>query len=331
MTDESLLFAKDVNPGMVKLLFKPVKILSLKMANDSMTFKEGKDFTVDYEKGLLKLTKNTRIKSHLLYGDKVEKHGRYKNRKGQFILFSEAAYFHSIQLTVSYTHSGDSWDGKAFIPQSQDKKLALSRLKINNKKQCRIVLLGDSISVGYNASSFVKAKPHKLAFGEQVVDRLKRDHSADIDYLNVSRGGATMGWGLGNVPKVNSHNPDLVFVAFGMNDARRGGGSDRYKATCQKIIKALRTHNPKVEIVLVANMLPNEEFSPHKFHFANKAKLEELANEYKAVVVADVMSVTEEILKTKKFADICGNNLNHPNDFIHRIYADVILGVMGYK
>ena len=115
--------------------------------------------------------------------------------------------------------------------------------------------------------------------------------------------------------KFCKHNPDLVFVAFGMNDARRGGGSDRYKATCQKIINALLADNPKVEIVLVANMLPNEEFSPHKGHFANRAKLNELADEYKTVVEADVMSVTEEILKTKKFADICGNNLNF--EYLH--------------
>ncbi|MBT3296985.1 MAG: hypothetical protein HN919_09675 [Verrucomicrobia bacterium] len=83
------------------------------------------------------------------------------------------------------------------------------------------------------------------------------------------------------------------------------------------------------EIILVANMLPNEEFKPQSAHFENRERLLELAAERDGVVVADVMSVTAEMLKRKKFADISGNNLNHPNDFLHRLYASVILRVMG--
>ena len=35
------------------------------------------------------------------------------------------------------------------------------------------------------------------------------------------------------------------------------------------------------------------------------------------------------MLERKKFADICGNHVNHPNDFIHRLYASVILRTLG--
>jgi len=31
-----------------------------------------------------------------------------------------------------------------------------------------------------------------------------------------------------------------------------------------------------------------------------------------------------ELIKRKPFSDLIGNNINHPNDFGHRVYADVI-------
>ncbi len=80
--------------------------------------------------------------------------------------------------------------------------------------------------------------------------------------------------------------------------------------------------------ILVANMLPNPEFKPHAGHFENRRRLYKLEGEFERIAVADVMAVTEALLRRKKFADISGNNLNHPNDFLHRIYADVIVGVI---
>jgi hypothetical protein len=43
------------------------------------------------------------------------------------------------------------------------------------------------------------------------------------------------------------------------------------------------------------------------------------------VALADVTTPWLEILKKKNFSDLSGNNVNHPNDFGHRLYANVIL------
>jgi acyl-CoA thioesterase-1 len=45
--------------------------------------------------------------------------------------------------------------------------------------------------------------------------------------------------------------------------------------------------------------------------------------------VADVTTLWADLLKRKSFADLTGNGVNHPNDFGHRFYAQVILGLMG--
>jgi hypothetical protein len=43
------------------------------------------------------------------------------------------------------------------------------------------------------------------------------------------------------------------------------------------------------------------------------------------VALANVTKPWIEILKKKNFSDISGNNVNHPNDFGYRLYAQVIL------
>ena len=32
-----------------------------------------------------------------------------------------------------------------------------------------------------------------------------------------------------------------------------------------------------------------------------------------------------DLLKAKRFRDMTGNNVNHPNDFLARVYAQVVL------
>jgi acyl-CoA thioesterase I len=44
--------------------------------------------------------------------------------------------------------------------------------------------------------------------------------------------------------------------------------------------------------------------------------------------LADMTAMWAAVLQAKSFADITGNGLNHPNDFGHRVYADVLLGLL---
>jgi hypothetical protein len=43
---------------------------------------------------------------------------------------------------------------------------------------------------------------------------------------------------------------------------------------------------------------------------------------------ADATSLWAELLKRKDFHDLTGNGLNHPNDFGHDIYSEVILELL---
>lgn len=327
MPDESVLFSSDVDPRTAKLLFQPSKVHSVTAANGSEKYEAGVDYTVDLENGLLKLTPDSRIPCPRLYGGEGGKYNRFRNRAGETMLFGEGNLFHSLQIRVDYDHAGDGWDGKPFVPKNQADRFPRLHKKLTEKTQIRLCLIGDSISVGYNASGFVEAEPGQPAFGELVAKGLQAE--TEVRFQNISRGGATASWGLKQVDR--AEYPTLVMIAFGMNDGGKAGSTPSYEKNIRAIIASLREDNARAEIVLVANMLPNEEFRAHPTHFENRDALNRIASDLESVAVADVMSVTEAMLERKKFADICGNHVNHPNDFIHRLYASVILRTLGVE
>ncbi|MBU0478666.1 hypothetical protein KKC91_08875 [bacterium] len=46
------------------------------------------------------------------------------------------------------------------------------------------------------------------------------------------------------------------------------------------------------------------------------------------VILADMTQMWMDLLKFKRYHDLTGNGVNHPNDFGHRIYAQVLLGLL---
>jgi len=332
MRDETVFFSNDVEPRSARLLFPPTAILSVKAADDSVSYEEGRDYSVDLATATIRLTEGSRIPCTTLYGDVIN-HGSWKDSQDRFILWGEADFMHKLQVKVSYEHSGEAWDGKAFLPVPKTGILTKVTGKLSANQTCSVVLTGDSISEGYNASGFVGAEPGLPAYGPQVFERLEQGTGSAISFANISKAGQTSPWGLKQLDAINSHNPDLVIIAFGMNDAGKlnhQAKSERYEESIRGIIDGVRAENPEAEFILVTNMLPNPEFKPHDGHWMNRDRLLKIAADTKGVAIADVMKVTEAMLKRKKFADISGNNLNRPNDFLHRVYAEVILGVMGF-
>jgi hypothetical protein len=53
--------------------------------------------------------------------------------------------------------------------------------------------------------------------------------------------------------------------------------------------------------------------------------------ESEKIAVADVWSMHAHILNTKRYCDISGNHVNHPNDFMVRVYAQVVDALLGAK
>jgi lysophospholipase L1-like esterase len=150
-----------------------------------------------------------------------------------------------------------------------------------------------------------------------VANTLQKRFGTTVTLVNFSASRTEPGWGIKMVPKVTEQKPDLVLLAFGMND---GGG---FEEKMRKLRDDVVASNPGADIVLVASMSGNPRFFGADGFAAKSKVLGKMVT--KNVALADVTTPWQEILKTKPFSDLSGNNVNHPNDFGHRLYAQVVL------
>jgi acyl-CoA thioesterase-1 len=132
-------------------------------------------------------------------------------------------------------------------------------------------------------------------------------------------------------PVVVTEDPDLVVVAFGMNDASGRVPTAKYADAMLTIITTIRASKPETGIILVATMYGNPEWSKSdaSLYGAYRDALASMADAN--TTLADMTSLTGDMLSTKKFTDITANGLNHPNDFLHRVYAQLILELFPYN
>lgn len=311
----------------IELAYPIDSILFVRSSSLQTIYTEHVDYKVENGKLIILSNKRIPVMEYNEYYPLTSAAGQtFERSGGGHIRFSEGSYFHERQIVVTYRH-GSTWKGT--VPRAQSDRIPFTTTKLKNKEALHIVYYGDSITVGANSSAFVHAAPHIPIWADIVTAALKSEYGyTDITSVNTSVGGMTSDWGINNIQEnVIDKNPDLVFIGFGMNDRI---SLSKYKQNILDMIVAVRASNPDCEFILVGTMLPNAEA---KGFFVEHDKmvgvLEEIAREGTGIAVADVTSVHSHLLNTKKYADMTGNNVNHPNDFLGRIYAQVVMSVFG--
>lgn len=316
------------------LLYPPVRITAVTGPDFQTMYEEGRDYTV--EGRVLRLTKDTRIPF-------VTREQMYPKEKGGAGVTGRAGggllamgmpdgkKFCQMQVSVTYDHDETgfgTYQPPTFAAQTLPKTIAALR----DKKPLTVVLYGDSIANGAETSGFWKVPPYMPSWGELVRQTLGARYGAPIKYFNMSQGGKASDWGREQADeRVASKNPDLVIVAFGMGDAHavKKVPNEVYKANIQGIIDTVRARNAACEFIVVGTMLANPEspsFSGKQLGYLEP--LRELAADNKGVALADVSSAHAFMLTRKKFWDMSGNGVNHPSDFLARVYAQVLLKLL---
>lgn len=312
----------------VPLLYKPDEIISVMSYDLKTEYAQGVDYL--FEDGMFVRTKNSRIPMFTeeeyypenpvegtYFGSAVEGH---KN-----IYFGEGATFFSRQVHVTYKHS-DNWNG--FLP-GKTVKFKNFIEKLSNNEPIKILFYGDSITTGVCSSKAINSEPFADCWAEMVVKSLEKyfdNHK--IEYVNTAVGGFNSDMGIMNLQsKVIDIKPDFMFLGFGMNDGWLP--PDEYKLKIKTMIDALLKECPDCEVAVISTMLPH--FRVAGFYCAQEKQEEalySLAREYSNVDVIPVTSMHKEILKKKRYYDMTGNNVNHPNDFLARVYAQTIIRVL---
>ena len=331
MRGESVIFIKDKEgDASVALLFEPTKILSITSSSGAIQYREGSDYVFKPGTRTISLPATSTIPFKTPAQLRVPAGSQqfnltHRDGNGE-ILFGAKHEYHDMQVLVNYTHKAGEWT--AYKPAFSGAQLPNTLHKLAGHEPLKVVLLGDSISTGCNASGWAGVAPYLPAYSDLLTRTLEEVYKSKVTLKNFSVGGKDSPWGAQIAKQqVAPEKPDLVILAFGMNDAS-GRSAAEFQANMKAQIDAVRQAQPKCEFILVATMLGNPDWTAlHAELFPQyRDALAKLCDT--GVVLADVTAVYEELLKHKKYADITGNGVNHPNDFGHRIYAMVLSSLL---
>lgn len=333
------------------------EIVSVTNYGQTVTYKAGVDYTL--ENGKLRVLTSGSIEA-INYGDfylsedtgdsgksmpLINGSGAQKVSEAMISGGEQKQGMTQWQVSVTYRHTA-SWQDASVIPEDKSETMYKTNKKLMLGENFNIVCLGDSISEGYASSGFRYSNlaPHCPPYYELVSDYINQRFSCKVTSTNLAIGGKSASWGMlaNQTNAVIAKDPDLLILAFGMNDGTTFTAST-YKTNIKKIIDAVRAGCPDVEIVVVGTMLPNAEIAPlwgPKDSNGNPTKapllkyqrdyvpaLKEIESEYNGVAFANMTAMSDYVVSSgrKRFQDITSSNSNHPNDYFHRVYAQVVL------
>jgi len=328
--NETLMFVGDSD--FAPLLYPAVEIISVRSYDLKKEYVRGVDYEYDPGTNSIILGEDTDIPyiplneyypSTLIPGQAFECTIPGK----PYIAFSEGSHFSSKQVAVTYRHTGAK---NLTAPKSQKEAFNGTIEKLKNNQAPKILFYGDSITVGGNSSGFVNYGPYADVWAKMVFDSMTKKYGcSNAEYINTAVGGWKSQNGLDSLDEsVIAHAPDAVFIAFGMNDGDLT--PVQHIQNIRTMVSRIRAALPDTEICLVTTMLPNEAVKgfyqlQYMFDTQYLSYLEELktAGESK-ICVANVTEMHKQILETKRYYDMTGNNVNHVNDFMARVYAQTV-------
>jgi lysophospholipase L1-like esterase len=304
MESESVLFLpREDGPEIAQLLFQPDTIALLTDAGGLRTYAEGHDYTVDASRGAIVRSRRSAIPRATPQHEQLT---------------------HPQLCLVTYTHR-DEWSG--MVPAFAGDRLRRTIERLRNCQSVTVCLTGDSISEGYDASGFHRVPPHQPPFGSIVADSLSKQYGCDVRLQNLATAGWTAEHAVWDVDRIAAAQPDLVILAYGMNDAAYAD-TDEFLRNVSTAVSAIRDRQPHAEFVLVSPMVPTDSCTwvVHSRFDEYRQALASMSGA--GIAIADVTGVWRDLIRRKDARELSGNWLNHPNDFGHRVYAQVILALL---
>lgn len=316
----------------------PEKVLRVESYDGTVCYEEGRDYRV--EDAFLTVPAGSRICStgweSFLYetgqaataaleGRPPLGFGPVEAIDGRYLNLSAVGCPQNVtrwQIAVTYTTKED-WQGET--PQSAREYIPRFFEKMQKGEKVRIVLYGDSISCGWDCSGMYGQAPGQPAWDRILLENLQKRCRGMVEWTNTSVGGVDTDWAIANAgERVAGHCPDLVILGFGMNDRCRG---TQYRDKTARLMERIQKDCPDTEFLLIVTTLPNELAATEPFWFCAYQKEQEealLALRGDRVGVANVQAVQKVLQKRKRYIDLTGNWLNHPNDFLARVQAQVV-------
>ena len=276
----------------------------------NISHEEGRDYQVDYEQGAIWRASGSRIPDfslNILYGAKGFDHTQYPvYGNHEYLIFVDYQAPQAKPLTS---------------PCSQAHLLPRTAKKLRQGGSFKVIAYGDSITSGGEASEV------RLCYQERWVAGLAQQFpGAQLISENGATGGDASYQGVQRLEeKVLSRDPDLVLVAFGMNDLRTPRAE--FVENLNTIISQIRSHT-NAEVMLISTFPPNPDWIYASGNSDEIAEATAAVAEGTYCAYVDVHAVWAQVLRRKDLASLLGNNINHPNDFGHWLYLQALEAVL---
>lgn len=272
-------------------------------------YRLGQDYGLDAAEGRIWRLPGSRIpdfRTNVLHGREDFDHSKFPG-------FGNNGYF--VFVDYAGTTSG-TWP----VQPKQTSFLPRSVAKLRTSAAFKIVAYGDSITAGGEAT-----RPDLIYWNRWAADLQNRHPMAGITAVNGATGGDSTVQGLRRLQeKVVDQKPDLVLVGFGMNDHNKGGVDiPRFEANLRELVSRIRS-GTDAEILLLSTFPPNPKWKHGTHQMERYAAATERVAREAGCAYADVFNNWQAIAGRKKPEDLLGNNINHPNDFGHWIYFQVL-------
>ena len=349
------------------LLYPATEIISITNFTGTKTFVQGVDYV--YENGMIKMPAGSSL-TYCPETTYWKKHSYdvYTYNADGVLAMTMAGPGNTLpqyQLKVTYKHNATS---NISVPdKSETFKDVIAKLE--KGEDVTIIFFGDSITEGWDNTLKSNLDPFLPPWSALVVQYLADKYDYAINYVDQDRSVVTGAW---NYPtkyrvsfgdrgtiyyintavggytaqtaldKFNTHvsqqidryGCDLIFYAFGMNTG--GQTAAGFASQAKTFSERLFAKAPDAKLVIVSSMLPNTEGkndSPVKDQEeALIPVVKALQDAGRAVELAPLQSVHKVLDSVKRFRETSGNNMNHPGDYLHRIYAQVALEtICGYS
>ena len=163
-----------------------------------------------------------------------------------------------------------------------------------------------------------------------------------VNVINAGIGGITAKSSLSRMEKqVFAHDPDLVIVAFGLNDVN--GSLEDYLSSLRAIFSACLERSIET-VFLTPNMLntyvaegthpANLDYAKKTAEMQNGGRMDEYMSaaaelaRSMGIKVADCYAKWREMSKTKDTTALLANHINHPVREMHKLFADEIFKII---
>ena len=328
---ESLLFVPDPRTGQTlpcDLLFEPTGLLQLSAGDGSVLYRPGVDYRVEGRR-IFRLPHSampcfTMDEFYLRQPASIEIASA--TCPGRYVRYEpQGLEVHRRQVTASYRHAGQ-WAGP--VPENQLKHLPRTAERLRNGLELRLLFYGDSVMEGCDASGRSGVAPFMPPLDHLVAGMLARKYAhSQIWRVNTALGGTSSRWGLAEVERrVADLAPDLAVVRFGGNDSGQGVSVEELVDNTRAMVGICRRRKPEMEFLLMGPDLPN----PDCLGWTGLQRdygpaLKQLAQTLPGCSFLPMEPLHSAIQAIKGYPSMTANCVNHPNDFMIRVYAGAIV------